>query len=167
MKFDENDQIEYSPNSIRHESAGGFVFFEDDKTHELFVALLRKSDGHYLIPKGHIRKGEEAKDAAVREVMEELKLKERPEVVSFLRIDSYVFTLDDSNTTHQKNVHLYIFRFNEKAEINPQIEEGFEVAEWIPFEKAVEKISFDRENLLRARRCFFYNKQVKICKDLL
>lgn len=142
------------------------MFFEDDKTHELFVALLRKSDGHYLIPKGHIRKGEEAKDAAVREVMEELKLEEMPEIVSFLRIDSYTFTLDDSNTTHHKNVHLYVFRLNKKAEINPQIEEGFEVAEWIPFEKAVEKISFDRENLLRARQCFCYNKPVKVYKNL-
>lgn len=167
MKFDENDQIEYSPNSIRHESAGGFVFFEDDKTHELFVALLRKPDGHYLIPKGHIRKGEEAKDAAAREVMEELILKETPEIISFLKIDSYVFTLGDSNTTHHKNVHLYVFRLNKKAEINPQVDEGFEEAEWIPFEEAVEKISFDRENLLKARQCFYYNKPVKTYEDLM
>lgn len=166
MKFDENDQVEYSPNGIKHESAGGFVFFEDDKTHELFVALLRKPDGYYLIPKGHIKKGEETQDAAVREVKEELNLKETPEIVSFLRIDSYTFTLDDSNTTHHKNVHLYVFRLNKRAEIRPQIDEGFEAAEWIPFEKAVEKISFDRENLLRARQCFYYNKPVKIYKDL-
>jgi len=166
MQFDENDQIEYSPAGIKHESAGGFVFFEDDKTHKLFVALLRKTDGHYLIPKGHIRKGEEARDAAVREVKEELTLKETPEIVSFLRIDSYTFTLDDSDTTHHKNVHLYVFRLNEKVEIKPKIDEGFEAAEWIPFEEAVEKISFDKENLLRARQCFYYNKPVKTYNDL-
>lgn len=166
MKFDQDDQVEYSPNGIKHESAGGFVFFEDDKTHELFVALLRKPDGHYLIPKGHIKKGEEAKEAAVREVREELNLKETPEIVSFLRIDSYTFTLDNSDTSHYKNVHLYVFRFNKRVEIKPQIDEGFEAAEWIPFEEAVEKISFDRENLLRARQCFYYNKPVKIYKDL-
>lgn len=166
MKFDENDQIEYSPNGIRHESAGGFVFFEDDKTHELFVALLRKPDGHYLIPKGHIRKGEKTKDAAVREVREELALKEFPEIISFLKIDSYTFTLDNSNTTHYKNVHLYVFRLNKGVEIKPKIDEGFKTAEWIPFEEAVEKISFDRENLLRARQCFYCNKPVKIYKNL-
>lgn len=166
MKFDENDQIEYSPNGIKHESAGGFVFFEDDKTHELFVALLRKPDGHYLIPKGHIRKGEETEDAAVREVMEELILQEIPEIISFLKIDRYIFTLDDSNTTHHKNVHLYVFQLHKKAEIRPQVDEGFEEAEWIPFEKAIEKISFDRENLLKARQCFYYNKPVKAYKDL-
>lgn len=166
MEFDENDQIEYSPNGIKHESAGGFVFFENDKTHRLFVALLRKLDGHYLIPKGHIRKGEEPKDAALREVREELNLKEIPETISFLRVDSYTFTLDDSDIIHYKNVHLYIFRFNEKVEIKPKIDEGFEAAEWILFEEAVEKISFDKENLLRARQCFYYNKPVKIYKDL-
>ncbi len=165
MKFDKNDQIEYSPNSIRHESAGGFVFFEDDKTHKLFVALLRKSDGHYLIPKGHIKKGEETKDAAVREVREELNLKEVPEIISFLRIDSYTFTLNDSNITHHKNVHLYIFRLNKKAEIRPQIDEGFEATEWIQFEEAVGIISFDKENLLRARQFFYYNKPVKMYRD--
>lgn len=166
MKFDGNDQIEYSPNVIRHESAGGFVFFEDGKTHELFVVLLRKPDGHYLIPKGHIRKGEKTKDAAVREIREELNLKEIPETISFLRVDSYTFTPDDSDTTHYKNVHLYVFQLNKRAEINPQIDEGFEAAEWISFEKAIEKISFDKENLLRARQCFYYNKPVKIYKNL-
>lgn len=164
MQFDENDQIEYSSTGIKHESAGGFVFFEDDKTHKLFVALLRKTDGHYLIPKGHIRKGEEARDAAIREVKEELTLKETPEIISFLKIDSYTFTLDDSDTTHYKNVHLYVFRLNKRAEIKPNTDEGFEAAEWIPFEEAVEKISFDKENLLRARQCFYYNKPVKIYK---
>ncbi len=164
MQFNENDQIKYSPEGIKHESAGGFVFFEDEQTHKLFVALLRKTDGHWLIPKGHIKKNEKPEDGAIREVKEELFLKETPEVVAFLGVDSYTFTLDDSNDTHYKNVHLYVFRLNKKAEIAPKINEGFEAAEWIPFEEAVEKISFDKENLLRARQNFYYNllKSIKI-----
>lgn len=167
MKFDENDKIEHSSEGIRHESAGGFVFFEDGRTHKLFVALLRKPDGHYLIPKGHIRKGEEPQDAAIREVREEISLKEIPEIISFLRIDSYSFILNDSDVTHYKNVHLYVFRLNRKIEIKPQVEEGFETAEWLPFEEAVEKISFDKENLLRARQYFYYNKPVNTYDNLL
>ena len=158
MQFEENDRIEYSSKGVEHESAGGFVFFEDKKTHKLFVALLRKSDGHYFIPKGHIRKNEKPQEAAIREVKEELLLKEVPEVVSFLGTSSYTFTLDNNGITHYKNVHLYTFRFNKKLEINPQIDEGFEAAEWIPFEEAVEKISFDRENLLKARQHFYLHK---------
>lgn len=167
MQFDENDQIEYSSEGIKHESAGGFVFFENSQTHELFVALLCKPDGHYLLPKGHIRKGEEPRDAAIREAREELSLKEIPEIISFLKIDSYSFTLDDSDVTHYKNVHLYVFRLNKKLEIKPQVNEGFETAEWLPFEEAVEKISFDRENLLRARQYFYYNKPVNAYDNLI
>jgi 8-oxo-dGTP pyrophosphatase MutT (NUDIX family) len=151
MKFKENDQIEYSTEGIKHESAGGFVFFEDSRTHELFVALLRKPDKRYLIPKGHIKKGEEPEEAAIREIKEELSLKETPETVSFLGINSYSFTSDDSNIIHYKNVHLYVFRLNRRLKINPQTKEGFEAAEWLSFEEAVKKISFDRESLLQAR----------------
>ena len=147
--MDENDQIEYSAEGIKHESAGGFVFFEDSRTHELFVALLRKADGHYLIPKGHIRKGEEPQNAAIREIKEELSIRETPEIISFLGIDNYTFTLDDSDITHYKNVHLYVFRLEKRLEIKPRIDEGFEAAEWLTFEEAVEKISFDKENLLK------------------
>lgn len=165
MQFNESDQIEYTPEGIKHESAGGFVFFENEQTHELFVALLRKADGRYLIPKGHIKKGEKPRAAAVREIKEELSLKEDPKIVSFLKTDSYTFTLDD-NTTHYKNVRLYVFEVDKKIEIKPSIEEGFEAAEWFPFAEAVEKVSFDKENLLRARQCFYYNKPVKLYKDL-
>lgn len=167
MKFDENDQIEYSPNNVRHESAGGFVFFEYPTTHELFVALLRKTDGHYVIPKGHLQKGEMPKAAAIREINEELSLKYDLETISFLGVDSYTFTLDDSGVIHNKNVHLYVFRVDKRVNIKPQKDEGFEAAEWLPFETAIEKISFDKEKLLKARQSFYYDKPVKIYQDLL
>lgn len=167
MKFEENDQIEYSPDAVKHESAGGFVFFEDQLTHELFVTLLRKADGHYVIPKGHLQKGEVPKAAAIREVKEELSLKDTPEIISFIGIDSYTFTLDDSGLIHHKNVHLYIFLTDKKVNIEPLKNEGFETAEWLSFEVALEKISFDKKNLLKARQSFYYNKPVKIYRNLL
>lgn len=167
MKFDENDQIECLSNNVKHESAGGFVFFEDPTTHELFVALLRKTDGHYVIPKGHLQKGEIPKLAAIREINEELLLKDHLETISFIGIDSYTFTLDDSGTIHNKNVHLYVFRVDKKANIKPLENEGFEAAEWLPFETAIKKISFDKGNLLKAMQSFYYGKPVKIYQDLL
>jgi len=167
MKFDENDQIENSLNAVKHESAGGFVFFEDPLTHEMFVALLRKTDGYYVIPKGHLKKGEDPKEAAFREVKEELLLKDALRIVSFLGIDRYTFTLDDNKTIHYKNVYLFVFRTDKKVNIKPLKDEGFEAAEWLPFEVAIEKISFDKENLLKARQSFYYNKSVKIYHNLL
>ena len=127
----------------------------------MFVALLRTTSGHYVIPKGHLQKGEDPKTAAIREVREELSLKDAPEIISFMGIDSYTFTLDDSGFVHHKNVHLYIFRTDKKVDIKPLENERFEAAEWLPFEEAVEKIYFDKENLLKARQSFYYNKSIK------
>ncbi len=167
MKFDKNDQIEYSSDCIKHESAGGFVFFEDPRTHKLFVSLLKTTDGQYVIPKGHIQKNEKPEEAATREVKEELSLVGNiPKIVSFLGVDSYEFILEDGGINHFKNVHLYVFESNEKMNIKPLKEEGFEAAEWFLFNVALEKISFDKENLLKARQSFYYNKSVKIYKNL-
>lgn len=166
MKFSENDQIEYSANNVKHISAGGFVFFEEPLTYKLFVALLCNLHGWYVIPKGHLHKNEDAQTAAIREIKEELSLQDTPKIISFLGIDSYTFTLDKSGITHYKNVYLYVFQINKKAGIEPLKEEGFETAEWLPFEIAAEKIYFDRENLLKARQCFYYYKLVKIYQNL-
>ena len=86
MQFNENDQIKHSSKGIEHECAGGFVFFEDRQTHKLFVALLRKTNSYYLIPKGHIKKNEEPQTAAIREIKEELSLTETLKNISFLKI---------------------------------------------------------------------------------
>ena len=167
MKFDKNDQIEYSSDCIKHESAGGFVFFEDPTTHKLFVSLLKKADGQYVIPKGHIQKNEKPEEAALREIKEELSLDvDTPKIISFLGVDSYEFTLEDGGINHSKNVHLYVFESDKKMNIKPLKEEGFESAEWFLFNVALEKISFDRENLLKARQSFYYNKRSKVYKDL-
>ena len=154
MKLDKKDQIEYLPNKIKHETAGGFVFFEEPQTHELFVALLCKN-GRYVIPKGHLKKGEKPEAAAIREIQEELTLKEKMQTVSFLGINNYTFMLGDNKTPHSKNVHLFVFSLNKKAALEPNREEGFESAKWFSFKKAVDKISFDKENLIKAQGCFY------------
>ncbi|MBI2631315.1 glycosyltransferase [Candidatus Nomurabacteria bacterium] len=167
MGHSKNDQIKYLPGSIKHESAGGFVFFEDPTTHELFVALLKKNDGNYVIPKGHLKIGESPKVAAIREIREELLLREPLEIIAFLGIDNYTFTLTGNKNIHDKDVHLYVLRVNQKAKIKPQKEENFDTAEWLSFDTAIKKISFDKENLLKARQVFYYHKPVRIYKNLL
>jgi 8-oxo-dGTP pyrophosphatase MutT (NUDIX family) len=155
MGFNKNDRIESFSDGTRHESAGGFVFFESKNPHELFVALLQKSDGSYVIPKGHLQHEEHPKDAAIREVKEELCLSDTPKVISYLGTDSYTFALNDKDI-HYKVVHLYAFKLLKKLEIKPLRSEGFEAAYWLPFEEALRKITFDKKNLLSARQ-YFYN----------
>ena len=51
---------------MKREQSFGAVVFNDDK-----VLLVVHSKGHIGFPKGHIEKGEEGQDTAIREVKEE------------------------------------------------------------------------------------------------
>lgn len=160
MKFSKLDQIEFFKDKVIHQSAGGFVFYEALESHILYVALLQKPDGKFHIPKGHILKGEEPEQAALREVKEELMLEKNPKIVAKIGIDSYTFTLPDDERMHYKNVHLYVFKLSSKEEIKPLERENFINAKWLKFNEALEKMAFERENLLRARQLFYFNKRV-------
>lgn len=160
MKFSKDDQIKFYKEKVVHQSAGGFVFFESPADHALYVALLKKKDGKYYIPKGHILKGEEPEEAAIREVVEELGLDNKPNIIFSISIDSYNFTLENDKRKHFKNVHLYVFNLSQKENIKPLEKEGFISAEWLEFYDALDKIAFDKDNLLRARQIFYYNKPI-------
>lgn len=166
MKFDINDQIKHSENKVLHESAGGFIFYEDRYSHLLSVTLLRTDDNKLVIPKGHLKHGETPEDAALREIMEELSLSVKPILISKLDIDIYDFTLDETGIIHHKDVHLFVYQLINKEDINPAKNEGLSSAEWINFDDALDTITFDRNNLLKARQIFYYYKRVKIFKDI-
>ena len=161
MEFSKSDQIEFFEDKVIHQSAGGFVFYESEYGHILYIALLQKPDGKFYIPKGHILKNEKPEQAALREIKEELVLDKNPEVVAKIGIDSYSFTLPDDKRMHYKNVHLYVFNLSQKEDIKPLENEDFIKAEWLEFNEAKGKMAFDKENLLKARRCFYFHKPVK------
>jgi len=166
MEFSESDQIEYTKNKVVHKSAGGFVFYESPDDHILYVALLQKPDGKFFIPKGHLLKNETPEDAAVREVKEELMLEKNPKVVTKIGIDSYTFTLHGDDKIHYKDVHLYVFDMEQKAIIKPLEKEDFVNAEWVKFNDALEKLAFDKNNLLKARQHFYFYRPVRTFKSM-
>lgn len=160
MIFKENDDIDYLSDGIKHKSAGGFIFYEDPETRELSVALLRTTDGNYVIPKGHLHKSETPREAAIREVCEELSLRDKPKVISFIGANEYTFTVDDSEIIHSKQVYMFLFQLDKQVDIGPIEGEGFASAEWLPFEIALKKISFDRVFLLKARQEFYNSRPI-------
>ncbi len=166
MKFDSTDKIEFKNNQVVHRSAGGFLFFEEKNTYKLYVAILKKDDGKYLIPKGHIKKNENKKQAAERELKEELCINNNLIEISEIDVDSYEFNMPNDNKIHVKYVDLFVFYTEKKLEIKPLTSEGFIKAEWLEFYDAFDKLSFDKENLLKARHLFYYNKPIKHYKKL-
>ncbi|MEK7498196.1 MAG: NUDIX domain-containing protein, partial [Patescibacteria group bacterium] len=71
MNNKKKDRIFVEGNVVKHESAGGFLFFNDQKD-GLMVAIIKKIDDTFYMPKGHIKEGETPEQAATREIMEEL-----------------------------------------------------------------------------------------------
>ena len=161
MEFSKSDQIDFFKDKVVHQSAGGFIFYEDPKSHFLYVALLQKLDEKFFIPKGHLLKGEKPETAALREIREELVLDKNPKVITKIGMDSYSFTLPNDKRMHHKNVHLYVFSFTQKEAIKPLGNEDFINAEWLKFDEALKKITFDKTNLLKARQAFYFHKPVQ------
>jgi len=146
--------IEYFDHMVRHHSAGGFVFYQSLLDGLLYVALVQKATGEYLVPKGHIERGETPAEAAVREIKEELTLAETPHLIGKVGISSYSFTCPGDRREHHKDVHLFAFSLPNKAALHPQAEENFVDARWVEFGRALDIISFERANLIKARHRF-------------
>ncbi|MGC9599340.1 MAG: NUDIX domain-containing protein [Minisyncoccia bacterium] len=158
MNFSRDDKIKKKGNSMMHESAGGFLFFQRPQGHRLYVALLKNLRGEYVIPKGHLKRRESPEAAAVREVKEELSLNVNPQLVGKVGISNYTFTLSGDILSHKKSVHLYVFCSTNKKKIFPLRAEEFVAARWLAFQDALKKITFDRDNLVEARRLFLLDR---------
>ncbi len=164
--FDDTDQILTTGNTLEHTSAGGFLFYENPTDQSLLVALIQQRDGKLYVPKGHLHKGEQPETAAVREVMEELSLVNKPKLIAKLGIDHYDFTLPGDSRKHIKYVHLYVMATSEHKTLRAPTTENIYRVCWMEFHQALNKMAFDRENLLRARKLYDSNKSIPPSKTV-
>lgn len=149
------DMIKHLGGRTLHKSAGGFLFYKDINNQVLYVALLKKEeDQGFLIPKGHIEKGESPEDAAIREVTEELSLSLEPRIIFKIGIVQYSFVLNDDPNKHDKKVHLFVLDLPNKVDLEPNRSEGFIDAQWVAFDDALKNMTFDRENLIKAHKIY-------------
>lgn len=159
MKSPILDQIKFFEDRVVHRSAGGFVFWESSASHALYVALLKKVDGRFYIPKGHILINELPAQAAIREVKEELMLDKDPQIIAPMGVESYSFTLPGDPRVQHKSVYLYVLQLREKEYLRPLESEGFIEANWFEFSEALKRVSGD--DLLKAKQLFYFHKPVK------
>ena len=116
-------------------SCGGVVM------HEGRVLLLKKFNGHWVLPKGRIEDGETKEEAAVREVEEETGT--LAEIQKYIGYIKYAYTIRDSMQIF-KTVHFYYMR-PIKNRLIPQREEGFAQAAMMETEMALKLIRFEAE----------------------
>ncbi len=107
------------------------------------ILLVKQTKGHWSFPKGHMEEGESEIQTAVREVKEETNVDAIPDETKRY-VEEYL--MDNGN---MKQV-IYFVSKQASSNIKAQESEIAEIA-WLPFEKALETITYDntRELLLK------------------
>ncbi len=128
----------------RETSAGGVVFrVESGKP--VFL-LIQDAYGNWGFPKGHVERGEGAKTAAVREVMEETGLRALNAIGSIDTIDWW-FRL--RGRLIHKNCEYFLMQAG-PGEPSPQQSEGITACRWTPTDEAMTLIRYENaRNVLR------------------
>lgn len=112
--------------------------------------LLHYPNGHWDLAKGHVEEGEDEKETARRELEEETGIKEINFVSGFREEISYKYYRQ--GRLSNKQVVFFLATTPEK-----QIKLSHEHQDhlWLPFEDALEKLSFDNaRNLLKKAQKF-------------
>lgn len=129
-------------------SSGGVIFRRRDEKVE--VCLVSVKNGKvWCLPKGIIEKGEDEKETALREVMEETGLTGR--IIDKLGDISYWYYIKEENIRCKKTVHFYLIEFisGDTKDHSWEVDE----ARWFGIDEAVRILSYkgERDTLNKAR----------------
>lgn len=121
---------------IEEISSGGVVIFGNT------ILLLKKFNGDWVLPKGRVEKGEEIRDAALREVLEESGVK--AEIEKYIGKVNYKYRNLKQNKMVSKTVHWYLMTTN-NMDCIPQKKEGFVDAVFVHIDKATDLVRYKDE----------------------
>ena len=130
-----------------HYTAGGILYNLDNQIY----LILNKQNRTYQLPKGHIEKGENSRDAALREVREETGYR-NIKIISHKTFKLY-YTFNDkySNWTEsEKHTIYYVMKILNEERIHTKEQEDEKLAGgWFYLDDAIKKVSFDNiKNIL-------------------
>ena len=137
-----------------HISSGGFIFYLDEKEQQVYTLLIRNKKNELWICKGHIENGENQVDAALREFNEETGLDSKYlKYIGLCKKISYSF--EEFGGKNTKDVYIHVFKCSEKINLSKNIGvENIVEIDWYKYEDAIDKISYNKEELVKAYRMF-------------
>lgn len=123
---------------IEATSCGGVVIFRG-KILLLYKSYKNKYDG-WVLPKGTVEAGEDYKDTAVREVLEETGA--QATIIKYIGKSQYSFSVPED--TVEKDVHWYLMMAG-SYHSKPQREEYFVDSGYYKFHEAYHLLKFSNE----------------------
>jgi ADP-ribose pyrophosphatase YjhB (NUDIX family) len=147
--------ISNNPN-FDERSAGGLVYkIENGKVFWLLVRTMSsyknkkgesKNKMVYKFPKGHLQNNEFLKQAALREVEEEGRVKAN--IVIKLGSNDYIIFDQETKKKIVKKVTFFLMEYLMDSSLKHYDREMVMEREWMSFEEAIEKLAYDSERTL-------------------
>lgn len=164
--------IKGEEKSYDERSAGGLVYKQENnkifwlliKTASSFRSEKNKKretdDGAvYKFPKGHLNKNEFLKQAALREVEEEGRVKAK--IVTKLGSNDYLIWDKELKKKIVKKVTFFLMEYLGPSNLKYYDTEMVLEREWFSFEEAVEKLAYDSERVLLKKAKIELDKLLK------
>ena len=124
-----------------HRCAGGIVIRRSsDFVEFLLLKQIRKTgEVQWVMPKGHIQKGETSERTAIREAREEAGLEEL-RLIACLGKQEFRYR-EEHEIQHKKVVSWYLMETPYESHLSIKAEEGFIKAMWLPYEETRKQCS--------------------------
>jgi 8-oxo-dGTP pyrophosphatase MutT (NUDIX family) len=143
-------------------SAGAVIFRREND--EIFYLLLhypgtshRTEKDYWDFPKGHIEKGEKIEETVKREVREETGLKDLKFIEGFKKWIKYFFYFQG-----KKIFKIVTFLLAETKTKKVKISFEHIGYKWLPYQKALEKLTFDSAKEILKKANDYLNSKCKI-----
>ena len=133
-------------------SAGAVIFRQEEG--KIYYLLLHYQSGHWDFPKGIIEKGEKIEETAKREVKEETGIENIEFVEGFKEWIKYFFRV--KGRTIFKIVTFLLAETKQKKVKISWEHIGFK---WLPYEEALEKLTFKNAKEILEKANDFLSKQ--------
>jgi len=136
------------------EFSSGVVVFRNEEGNTLYL-LLHYEAGHWDFVKGNVEKGESAEQTARRECEEETGIKELEFLAGFKEKIEY-FYRRERETIHKQVMFLLAETKTKEVKISWE-HVGFE---WLPYEKALERLTYkNAKEVLEKAHSFLVKKK--------